>query len=158
MNLHDLSALTLTGTPFDFSTLKGKKVIIVNTASECGYTPQYAQLEELYKEADDHNLEILAFPCDQFGNQEPGGAAEIEKFCEINYGVTFPIMEKCEVKGPNTHPLFKWLTDKSLNGVASNDISWNFQKFLINADGSLEKSVAPGTSPLDEEIVDWLAI
>lgn len=157
MNLYNIPVNTLRGKAFDLHQLKGKKVMIVNTASECGYTPQYAQMEELHKSAGD-KLVILAFPCDQFGNQEPGGADEIEKFCEVNYGVSFPVMEKCEVKGDDQHPIFKWLCNKEENGVADNKITWNFQKFLIDENGKLVKSVSPETSPLDEEILDWLSI
>ncbi len=157
MNFHDFSTTTIKGKTLDLNSLKGKKVLIINTASECGYTPQYAQLEELYEAQDKSKVEFLAFPCDQFGNQEPGNEAEIEKFCQVNYGVTFPVMHKVEVIGENADPIFKWLSNKSLNTVSDNEITWNFQKFLINEDGSLYKTVSPGTSPLDAEIVDWLS-
>lgn len=158
MTFHELNAKTLGGKETDFMTFVGKKVIVVNTASECGFTPQYAQLEELYQLLGPERLAILVFPCDQFGHQEPGGAGEIEKFCQLNYGLSFPIMEKTEVIGVNAHPVFKWLTNKSLNGQGDTVIAWNFHKFLVNEDGTLAKSVTSETSPLDPEVLDWLTV
>lgn len=156
MNFHELKANTLSGKPFDFSSLAGKKVLVVNTASECGYTPQYAQMEELYTNYKDAGFELLAFPCNQFGAQEPGNEEQIAQFCQVNYGVSFPILQKVDVKGPATHPVFNWLCKKDKNGVEEIEVSWNFQKFLIDEQGRLVKSLSPETSPLDEQLINWL--
>ena len=156
MNFHQLSANSLMGKPIHFKDFLGKKVLIVNTASECGNTPQYAQLQELYDNYKGQKLEILAFPCNQFGAQEPGEASEIASFCERNYGVTFTIMEKIDVKGPNTHPVYKWLCAKTENGKEDVEVSWNFQKFLVNENGAWVKCLSPETSPFDEQIINWL--
>lgn len=154
-NLHDFKVKAIDGSEFDLAQLKGKKVLVVNTASECGLTPQYEQLQELYDNTDRDQLEIVAFPANNFGGQEPGTNEEIATFCQQNYGVTFPVMGKVSVKGNDIHPLFKWLTDKTENGQADIDITWNFQKFLINQNGQLIKSVGPQTLPIDEEILSW---
>lgn len=155
MEFYDIPVKTIKGQDFDLHTLKGKKVIVVNTASECGYTPQYVQLKELCLHYNDE-VTVLAFPCNQFGAQEPGSAEQIDKFCQINYSLCFPLMEKTEVKGDHAHSLFKWLTHKEMNGVSDVDITWNFQKFLIDENGRMVKSIDPAVSPLDEEILDWL--
>lgn len=156
MNLHDFKVQTLDGKPFDFSTLKGKKVLIVNTASECGLTPQYEELEKLYKEKGGENFEIIGFPCNDFGAQEPGSADEIQSFCQKNYGVTFPMMEKIHVKGDDQHALFDWLlkSSKEKGGLAT--VKWNFQKFLVDKDGTLNKIVEPTTVPSDASIKEWI--
>ncbi len=156
MNFHQLNASTLSGKPFDFTSLAGKKVLVVNTASECGYTPQYAQLQELYEAFGGDGFQILAFPCNQFGAQEPGNEGQIADFCQLNYGVSFPMMQKVEVKGPGIHPVFSWLTQKIKNGSEDIEVSWNFQKFLIDENGRLLKSLSPETSPLDEQLIKWL--
>ena len=119
MNLYQFSIKTLEGEDFDLSSLKGKKVMIVNTASECGLTPQYAQLQELYEAEGNSKFEIIGFPCNDFGAQEPGSAVQIAAFCEKNYGVSFPMMEKVHVKGDDQHPIYTWLTQKSKNGVVN---------------------------------------
>jgi glutathione peroxidase len=152
----DLTATDIHGHTAAMSQWKGMKVLVVNVASECGFTPQYAQLEELHAAYKDKGLVVVGFPCDQFGGQEPGTEAEIEAFCRKNYGVTFPLMSKVEVKGPNAHPVYKWLTQKALNGKMDVEVKWNFQKFLINEDGSLATTVASATSPLDDVIIDWI--
>jgi len=127
---------TLEGQDFDLSTLKGKKVMVVNTASKCGYTPQYEDLQILHEQYG-QELVIIGFPANNFGNQEPGTAQEIRQFCTENYHVTFPMMEKISVKGEDIHPLYKWLTSKEQNGVMDSDVKWNFQKYLIDENGNL---------------------
>lgn len=154
--LYDFTAKTIEGEDFDFSSLKGKKVIIVNTASKCGYTPQYEQLQKLYSEMGGDNFEIIGFPANNFMGQEPGSNDEIAGFCQKNYGVTFTMMEKISVKGSDQHPLYAWLTEKDENGVEDAKVKWNFQKFLIDENGKYVKSLAPGTSPLDKEVTSWL--
>lgn len=146
----------INGDDFPLSKLKGKKVMIVNTASKCGLTPQYEGLEALYKKYKDKNFIIIGFPANNFKSQEPGSNDEIAEFCKINYGVTFPMMEKISVKGEDTHLLYRFLTSKSLNGVEDSEVQWNFQKYLIGTDGKLEKVIAPRTSPQDKEITDWI--
>lgn len=155
--LYDFKAKTIDGTDFDFSTLKGKKVMIVNTASECGYTPQYAALQELYAKYDSTGkFEIIGFPCNQFGGQEPGTSAEIKTFCTQNYGVTFQMMEKIDVKGDNQHPLYKWLTNKSENGVEDASVKWNFNKFLIDENGHYVRHAGSSEEPGSEAIIKWI--
>jgi glutathione peroxidase len=155
-NLYDFKAKTIDGQDFDFSTLKGKKVLIVNTASKCGYTPQYEQLEELYKQYGGEGFEIIGFPANNFMSQEPGSNDEIAEFCKKNYGVSFTMMEKISVKGKDIHPLYAWLTEKDQNGVEDAPVKWNFQKFMIDENGKYVKSVASGTSPKDQEVVAWI--
>nr|WP_246282465.1 glutathione peroxidase [Flavobacterium agri] len=147
---------TLTGEPFDLKSLKGKKVMIVNTASKCGLTPQYEQLEELYNKFKGKDFVIIGFPANNFAEQEPGTNAEIAEFCKKNYGVTFPMMSKISVKGDDMSPIYKFLTQKSKNGVQDSEVEWNFQKFLLNEKGELVKVVSPKTLPTDEKIADWI--
>ncbi|MDP2089615.1 MAG: glutathione peroxidase [Flavobacteriaceae bacterium] len=142
--------------PFDFSKLKGKKLMIVNTASKCGYTPQYDDLQKLYERYKDKGFVIIGFPANNFRNQEPGTNAEIAEFCKLNYGVSFPMMEKISVKGDDMHPIYQYLTQKSKNGVEDSEVAWNFQKYLINKNGILEKVVKTKVSPLDPEITQWI--
>jgi len=153
---YDFKVKTLEGADFDFSTLKGKKVMIVNTASKCGNTPQYKELEEVY-EANKGNLVIIGFPANNFANQEPGSAAEIRKFCTENYGVTFPMMEKISVKGNDMHPLYKWLTSKEMNGVKDSEVTWNFQKYLIDEKGNIVDVINPKEKPSSEKILAWIS-
>lgn len=141
---------------FDLSALKGKKVLIVNVASKCGLTPQYAKLEELYQKYKDNNFIIIGFPCNDFKGQEPGTNEEIKEFCSINYGVTFPIMDKVSVKAPNKAPIYKWLTEKSENGKFDAEVQWNFQKFMIDENGQIVDVVEPQESPLSEKIANWI--
>lgn len=148
--LSDFSAVTLTGEPRNLSDYQGKVVLVVNTASKCGLTPQYAGLQKLYDSYADQGLVILGFPCDQFGHQEPGTEAEIGEFCELNYGVTFPMFAKIEVNGPGAHPLYQWLTAEQ-PGEDGPDIEWNFAKFLIDREGRLVSRFAPGVTPEDLE-------
>jgi glutathione peroxidase len=155
-NFHDFTVESITGKPYDLAQFKGKKVLVVNTASECGFTHQYAQLEELYEHFHDADFEIIAFPANDFGAQEPGTNDEINRFCQRNYGVSFPLMAKVTVLGRHSHPLFQWLTQKSQNGVADIEITWNFQKFLIDENGQLVKSLAPAVSPMDDSVLKWI--
>ncbi|RAR46956.1 glutathione peroxidase [Flavobacterium lacus] len=147
----------LEGKEFDFASLKGKKIIVVNTASKCGLTPQYKDLQALYEEYKDKGLVVIGFPANDFMKQEPGTNEEIGAFCEKNYGVTFPMMSKISVKGKEMHPLYQFLTQKAQNGLQDSDVEWNFQKYLLNERGELEKVISPRTSPKDKEILDWLA-
>ena len=156
VSFHSLSATDIHGKPFSFESLKGHKVMLVNTASECGYTPQYKQLQELHETFKDKGLIILGFPCNQFGGQEPGTEQEIEAFCEKNYNVTFQMMSKVEVKGAQQHPVYQWLTRKDQNGAMDAAVKWNFHKFLVNEDGRLAHSLSSGVSPLDEVVLNWL--
>ena len=155
-NIYDFKVETITGDTLDLATLKGKKVIIVNTASKCGLTPQFEGLEKLHQLHKNKNLVIIGFPSNDFMSQDPGSNEEIAEFCQLNYGVTFPMMAKIVVKGKNQHPLYQYLTQKSLNGKDDYDVQWNFQKFLINENGTIDKVIDPKTSPLDEEIIEWI--
>lgn len=155
-SLYDFTVKTIEGESFPLSQLKGKKVMVVNTASKCGLTPQYELLEKLYKQYKGQNFVIIGFPANNFMGQEPGSNAEILEFCTKNYGVTFPMMEKISVKGDDIHPLYQWLTSKKENGAVDADVTWNFQKFLINEEGKVEKSFSPRTKPNDEEIINWI--
>lgn len=147
-SLSDFSANSLTGEPIDLSAYDGKAVLIVNTASKCGFTPQYAGLEQLSSEYADRGLVVLGFPCNQFGAQEPGTDDEIGEFCTKNYGVTFPMFEKVDVNGPDAHPLWTWLRSEK-KGLLGGAIKWNFTKFLIGRDGQVIDRYAPTTKPED---------
>ena len=155
-NIYGFKVTNLYGKEFDFASLKGKKVIIVNTASKCGLTPQYKDLEAIYKEYKDKNLVIIGFPANNFASQEPGTNKEIAEFCEMNYGVTFPMMDKISVKGSDMAPIYQFLTQKSKNDLQDSEVEWNFQKYLINEKGELVKVVSPRTLPTDPEIVNWI--
>jgi glutathione peroxidase len=146
----------LSGNVFDFSTLKGKKVMIVNTASKCGLTPQYKDLEALYKEYKDKGFVIVGFPANNFASQEPGTNEEIATFCQLNYGVTFPMMDKVSVKGDDVCAIYQFLTQKSKNGLQDSEVEWNFQKYLINEKGELVKVISPKTLPTDAVVVNWV--
>lgn len=148
MNFYDFEATLLNGKKQSMSAYKGKVVVVVNTASKCGLTPQYEGLEKLYKKYKDKGLVILGFPCNQFGNQEPGNAEEIGNFCEVNYGVSFPMFEKIDVNGKNAHPLFKYLKSK-LGFVLLSIIKWNFTKFVIDRKGKPVERFSPVTKPSD---------
>lgn len=151
-NIYSIEINSLSNEKIDFNKFKGKKILIVNTASKCGFTKQYKDLQELHEKYGD-KLVVIGVPCNQFGSQEPGNANEIESFCELNYGVTFLLTEKINVKGKNKHPLYKWLTDKELNGVKSSSVKWNFQKYLIDEDGNLIDFYYSMTKPLSSKIV-----
>lgn len=154
--LYDFSALTIDGENYDFSQLKGKKVLIVNTASKCGFTPQYEKLQALYEKYGGDDFEIIGFPANNFKQQEPGTNEEIKAFCQQNYGVTFQMMEKISVKGEDIHPIYGWLTNKDENGVLSTSVKWNFQKFMIDENGHLVDYAYPTTSPTGNKIEKWL--
>ncbi len=155
LGFYDFRVKTLEGKEFDFSSLKGKKVMIVNTASKCGFTPQYKELEEVYEKYKD-NLVIIGFPANNFMQQEPGSAAEIRKFCTENYGVTFPMMEKISVKGDDMAPVYKWLTSKAENGVMDSEVKWNFQKYLIDENGKLVDVIYSKEKPDSEKTISWI--
>jgi glutathione peroxidase len=155
MSFYDFKFKNLDGQPFDFGSLKGKRVMIVNTASECGYTPQYKQLQELYSQMGGEKFTIIGFPANNFGGQEPGSNAEIASFCQKNYGVSFPMMEKISVKGSDVDPLYQWLTSKSMNGVSDGKVKWNFHKFLVDENGKWAGEYGSSTSPLDEVILNF---
>jgi glutathione peroxidase len=154
---YDFKVKTLDGKDFDFSTLKGKRVMIVNTASKCGFTPQYKDLEELYTTYGGKDFVIIGFPANNFLNQEPGSAADIQKFCTENYGVTFPMMEKISVKGKDMHPLYQWLTSKTKNGVMDSEVKWNFQKYLIDETGKLQQVIYSSEKPNSTKVLSWLS-
>ena len=154
--IYQFKVKNLAGKEFDFASLKGKKILIVNTASKCGLTPQYKDLEAIYKKYKGNNFVIVGFPANNFGKQEPGTNDEISNFCQLNYGVTFPMMSKISVKGEDMDAVYKFLTKKSKNGLQDSEVEWNFQKYLINEKGELEKVVAPQTLPTDEVIVSWI--
>ncbi len=155
-SFYDFQVKDIEGHDFNLSTLKGKKVLVVNTASKCGNTPQYKQLEEIYEKYGNGKFTVIGFPANNFGSQEPGSNEEIAEFCEKNYGVTFQMMSKISVKGDDIHPLYQWLTSKSENGVLDSEVTWNFQKYLIDENGNLVKTVAPKVKPDDESIVSWI--
>ncbi|MDD7913347.1 glutathione peroxidase [Polaribacter ponticola] len=154
-NFYDIKIDSLQGKPINFSTYKNKYILFVNVASKCGFTPQYKDLQILsdtYKE----NLVVIGIPCNQFGKQEPGNSDEIEEFCQVNYGVSFLITEKIDVKGDNQHPLYTWLTSKKLNGKKSSSVKWNFQKYIIDKEGKLIDYYFSITKPLSSKITKHL--
>ncbi len=155
-NIYQFTVKDLSGDDFKFADLKGKKIMIVNTASKCGLTPQYEQLQTIYDKYKDQNFTIVGFPANNFMKQEPGTDSEIATFCEQNYGVTFPMMSKISVKGKDMHEVYKFLTDKTKNGLEDSKVSWNFQKFLLNETGELVKVISPRTLPTDTSIIDWI--
>lgn len=155
-SLYDFKVNTLYGEEYDMAQLKGKKVLIVNTASKCGFTPQYADLQKIWEEYGGEKFVVIGFPANNFMNQEPGSHEEIATFCEVNYGVTFPMMEKISVKGDDIHPLYAWLTQKSENGVLDDPVGWNFHKFLVDENGKVVASYPSRTKPDSEEIVGWI--
>jgi len=155
-SFYDFTVTDINGKEFPLSQLKGKKVMVVNTASQCGLTKQYKTLEEVYKTYGGDKFVIIGFPANNFLSQEPGTNDEIKEFCTKNYGVTFPMMSKISVKGDDMHPLYKWLTTKSLNGVMDSEVGWNFQKYLIDESGNLVDMVKPRESPDSKRIIDFI--
>lgn len=147
MRFYDLEAKKLNGETVSMSQYEGKTVIVVNTASKCGFTPQYEGLEKMYQEYKDKGLVILGFPCNQFGHQEPGSSDEIQEFCQVNYGVSFPIFEKVDVNGKAAHPVFNYLKSKLSGGLFGRKIKWNFTKFVIDKNGNPVKRFSPITTP-----------
>lgn len=156
VSIYDFKVKDIDGKEFSFKSLEGKKILIVNTASKCGYTSQYEELEKLYSQFKDNNFVIIGFPANNFGGQEPGTNMEIKAFCTENYGVTFPMMEKVSVKGKDIAALYQFLTDKKQNGVMSSEVEWNFQKYLINEKGQLVQMFSSKVSPLSDEVVSLI--
>ncbi|MDR1717859.1 MAG: glutathione peroxidase [Prevotella sp.] len=154
--LHDFKVKDIDGKEFDFSSLKGKKVLVVNVASKCGLTPQYTKLQELYEKYKDKNFVIIGFPANNFNGQEPGTDEEIKTFCTLNYNVSFPMMSKIDVVGDNKAPIYKWLTEKAENGKLDAEVQWNFQKFMIDENGHLVDFVPPREDPFCDKIVKWI--
>lgn len=156
-DFYDFTVKTIDGKDFSLSELKGKKVLVVNVASKCGFTPQYKELEELYqKYGKDGKFVIIGFPANNFLHQEPGTNEEIQQFCSLNYNVTFPMMSKISVKGKDMAPLYKWLTQKAENGKQDASVKWNFQKFMIDENGNWTGVANSNTSPMSEKIVSWI--
>jgi glutathione peroxidase len=155
-SIHSFIVQDINGKDFSFASFKGKKIMVVNTASKCGLTPQYEQLEELYDQYKDSNFVIVGFPANNFMSQEPGTNEEIAEFCQKNYGVSFPMMSKISVKGDDMHEVYKFLTQKSNNGLEDSEVKWNFQKYLLNEEGKLEKVIGPRTLPNDPEVIKWI--
>ena len=152
-SIHSFKIESISGEEIDFAGYKGKKIMVVNVASECGYTPQYEQLQELYNAFQD-KLFIIGFPCNDFGGQEPGTNQEIQAFCTSRFGVGFPMTTKVSIKR-NPHPIYEWLTNKSYNGVSDAEVRWNFHKFLIDENGHWVAHYPSSVSPIDEVITDW---
>jgi glutathione peroxidase len=154
MSVYDISVTGIDGVERHMRDYRGKTLLIVNVASRCGYTPQYAGLEALFRKYKDRGLVVLGFPCDQFGHQEPGTEDEIQRFCDATYGVTFPLFAKIRVNGPGAHPLFKWLKSRKAGLLGSGFIKWNFTKFLVGPDGAVVRRYAPSDSPekIDYEV------
>lgn len=153
---YDFKVKSIDGENFDLSQLKGKKILVVNTASKCGFTPQYEDLQKLYKKYSSGNFVIIGFPANNFMHQEPGSNADIKQFCSSKYNVTFPMMAKISVKGKDIDPLYKWLTTKELNGLKDSRVKWNFQKYMIDETGKLVDFVSPKTNPFDDKIINWI--
>lgn len=153
-SIYDYKVKDINNEDFHLADLKGKKILIVNTASECGLTPQYSDLQELYEQHGGENFVIVGFPSNDFMNQEPGTNEEIKTFCSRNYGVTFPMMSKISVKGEDIAPIYQWLTSKELNNKEDSQVKWNFQKYLIDEEGNLVAVFSPTTKPLSDEIVN----
>ena len=149
MSVYEYSAKTIKDEDVSLSNYQGDVLLIVNTASKCGFTPQYKDLQALYEEEKENGLTVLGFPCNQFGGQEPGSSNDIEQFCELNYGVSFPMFAKVDVKGAHAHPLFTYLTEQAPGLLGSKGIKWNFTKFLVNRQGEVVKRYAPQTAPKD---------
>lgn len=155
-SIYQFKVTDLSGETFDFATLEGKKIMIVNTASKCGLTPQYKDLEALYKEYSGKGFVIVGFPANNFMSQEPGTKEEIATFCQKNYGVTFPMMDKVSVKGSDMCAVYQFLTQKAKNGLKDSEVEWNFQKYLLNEKGELVDVISPKTVPTDPKIVNWI--
>ena len=156
MSIHEFKVENINGEEFDFSSLKGKKIMVVNTASKCGLTPQYEKLEALYQKYKNDNFIIIGFPSNDFMGQEPGSNEEIIAFCKKNYGVSFPMMSKVKVKGNDKCDVYSFLTSKSQNGLEDNKVQWNFQKYLLDENGFLVKVLSPRTLPDDPQVSSWI--
>jgi len=156
ISFHDFTVMNILGEEFDLAQFKGKKVLVVNTASKCGLSPQYAGLEKLYRDYGGGDFVVIGFPSNDFAKQEPGTNEEIATFCSTKYEVSFPMMSKIVVKGDDKHPLYKWLTEAAENGVEDSRVSWNFQKYLIDENGTLIGHIAPRKKPECKEIISWI--
>ena len=156
MNFHNFTVNTIDGQEISLEQFKGKKVLVVNVASKCGLTPQYEQLEAIYEKYGGDDFIIVGFPANNFMSQEPGTNDEIKEFCSLEYGVTFPMMSKISVKGDDMAPIYLWLTEEEMNGQSSSKVKWNFQKYLIGEDGTLEYVMNPQIKPDDEKIIAWI--
>lgn len=154
--LYDFTVKSIDGSEYKLSQLKGKKVLVVNTASKCGFTPQYETLEQVYEKYKGQNFVIIGFPANNFGSQEPGTNKEIRDFCTERFHVSFPMMEKISVKGDDMDPLYKWLTSKALNGKMDSEVKWNFQKYLIDESGNLVDVIYSKEKPDSEKIISWI--
>lgn len=155
-SFYDFTVKDINGTDYKLSQLRGKKVMVVNTASKCGFTPQYKDLQELYSKYKGENFVVVGFPANNFANQEPGTNAGIKEFCTSNFGVTFPMMGKISVKGSDIHPLYRWLTQKDMNGVMDSEVKWNFQKYLIDENGYLVDVLYSRESPGSDKVIKWI--
>ena len=154
-SIHQFKVEGIDGSEIDFAAFKGKKIMVVNVASECGFTSQYQQLQEIFEEFG-NKMVIVGFPSNDFGNQEPGSNAEIKTFCSLNYGVTFPLASKISIKGKNSHPIYKWLTTKEANNKFESEVEWNFYKYLLDENGQLVDFYPSSVDPFDEKILDWI--
>ena len=154
-SIYDIAINDISGNPIDLNEFKGKHILFVNVASECGFTPQYAGLEELHLQYK-NDLIVIGLPCNQFGEQEPGAEKEIQQFCTKNFGVSFLLTEKIEVKGENKHPLYNWLTEKKINGKSSSSVKWNFQKYIVNGEGDFVNYFYSTTKPMSTKITSIL--
>lgn len=155
-SIHQFKVKTIDGKEFDLASLKGNRILIVNTASKCVFTPQFKDLQELYLKYKDHHFTILGFPCNQFNEQDPGTNTEIKEFCNKNFSVTFPLMEKIDVQGTNASEVYQWLTKKEKNGVMDSEVIWNFQKYMVDENGFLVNYVFPFKKPSTKKIIRWL--
>lgn len=156
VSLYDFKVKDIDGKDFDLSSLKGKKVLVVNVASKCGLTPQYDKLQDLYEKYKDKNFVVIGFPANNFNGQEPGTNEEIKTFCTLKYNVSFPMMSKIDVVGDKKAPLYRWLTEKSQNGKMDAEVQWNFQKFMIDENGQLVDFAAPREDPFCDKIINWI--
>ena len=154
-SIYDLSFISIDGDTVDLSSYKGKKIVFVNVASECGFTPQYVELQGLH-EAHGDEVQLIGFPCNQFGSQEPGSEDEIQAFCEKNYGVSFLMASKVDVKGDDQHPIYEWLTKKNLNNEDNSNVLWNFEKFIVNEEGELIEHFRSAVSPMSDKMLEAL--
>lgn len=150
--VYDIKLKDLKGQPLDLEAFKGKKILFINTASACGFTPQYAQMQELHENFGSI-VQVIGLPCNDFGAQEPGSEEEIASFCDVNFKVSFPLTEKVNILGPNPHPLYQFLTKKELNGLEDSEVKWNFQKYLVNEEGQLIKVFMPPVEPVSNEVL-----
>ncbi|MDR2953687.1 MAG: glutathione peroxidase [Prevotella sp.] len=155
-SLYSFKVKDIDGKDFSMSSLKGKKVLIVNVASKCGLTPQYEKLQQLYEKYKDKNFVVIGFPANNFNGQEPGTNEEIKTFCTLEYNVSFPMMAKIDVVGENKAPIYKWLTEKKENGKMDAEVSWNFQKFMVDEEGNLVDMVSPREDPFSDKIIKWI--